>query len=731
MAHNPYNSDNARPQEQGACRHDAARGRTQQNLDGVRRALAQALRGRGVVFDDVKPQPGADSADTTDAAGDEAADLTPEEAAAAAAAREEARKRSALQQDMAQRILAETRTSLMMAMRYLDMAFWKMPLAADRFEFALATDGMRLYFSPANVIVRFRESSAELARDFLHTILHCVFRQPFETCREHPVLWSYACDMCVEMVAIEMAGKRFPSADDAERLDVAKRVRAATSALTPAQIYRLMVRLRTADAEELSREEDQLARLLRESEPLFVRDSHDYWDLRRPDEPDSSDDDGDEEGKDPTQENDDSGVGSTSESGEDPADEQGGDADSDNGEGGQGNQGGNGDDLDADRDSDENGAEDPASEDADQSDESSSGRDAAGGQGEQGDVPDSPHAQSAGDQGGDQPDGDNAADEGAAPDSDSDNAKPGAADRPAEGNRPNNQSQQDVRQGAAQQKQANPRADGGPQQPQAQQQNQPFEQASLDNLNPQQAQADWEAISKQIQADLQTMSQQRGDGAGDLMANLQLVNRSRVNYADFLRQFARMGEDMRLNDDEFDYVYYTYGLSRYGNMPLIEPLEYKESNRVREFVIALDTSGSCSGDLVRSFVTRTYEILKSSEEFGTQVNIHIIQCDATIQKDTVITSVDDFTRYLDSFEVLGFGGTDFRPVFAYVDDLVRTGEFEDLRGLVYFTDGAGIYPDSPPGYDVAFVFVDEAGQQRRVPPWAMRVVMDEDSIRQL
>ena len=113
------------------------------------------------------------------------------------------------------------------------------------------------------------------------------------------------------------------------------------------------------------------------------------------------------------------------------------------------------------------------------------------------------------------------------------------------------------------------------------------------------------------------------------------------------------------------------------------------------------------------------------------MNIHVVQCDADIQKDTVITSVDDFARCLEDFEVAGFGGTDFRPVFAYVDDLLRQGEFEDLRGLIYFTDGAGVCPDAPPDYDVAFVFVDESGEKRRVPPWAMRVVMDEENIRQL
>ena len=47
---------------------------------------------------------------------------------------------------------------------------------------------------------------------------------------------------------------------------------------------------------------------------------------------------------------------------------------------------------------------------------------------------------------------------------------------------------------------------------------------------------------------------------------------------------------MRLDPDEFDYVYYTYGLKLYRNMPLIKPLEYREVKRIQEFVIAIDTS---------------------------------------------------------------------------------------------------------------------------------------------
>lgn len=56
-----------------------------------------------------------------------------------------------------------------------------------------------------------------------------------------------------------------------------------------------------------------------------------------------------------------------------------------------------------------------------------------------------------------------------------------------------------------------------------------------------------------------------------------------------------MNEDMQVNDDEFDYIYYTYGLAAYGNMPLVEPLEYKDAKKIKEFVIAIDTSASCRG----------------------------------------------------------------------------------------------------------------------------------------
>ena len=73
------------------------------------------------------------------------------------------------------------------------------------------------------------------------------------------------------------------------------------------------------------------------------------------------------------------------------------------------------------------------------------------------------------------------------------------------------------------------------------------------------------------------------------MRNLKEALREKYDYGAFLKRFAVLGEEMHINDEEFDYVYYTYGLQLYGNLPLVEPLEYRENKRIREFVIAIDT----------------------------------------------------------------------------------------------------------------------------------------------
>lgn len=244
----------------------------------------------------------------------------------------------------------------------------------------------------------------------------------------------------------------------------------------------------------------------------------------------------------------------------------------------------------------------------------------------------------------------------------------------------------------------------------------------------QQLENTWKDISEHMQIDLETFSKEQGDKAGGLVQNLREVNREKYNYEAFLRRFAVRGEVMKVDMDEFDYIFYTYGLKLYGNVPLIEPLEYKEVKRIKEFVIAIDTSGSTSGELVQTFLQKTYNILKSEESFFSKINIHIIQCDTVIQEDKKITNQDEFDQYIKQMKIRGLGGTDFRPVFDYVDKLNKEKEFQNLKGLIYFTDGWGDFPNNAPQYDTAFVFVDDGFNNYDVPSWAMKLVLQREEI---
>lgn len=239
---------------------------------------------------------------------------------------------------------------------------------------------------------------------------------------------------------------------------------------------------------------------------------------------------------------------------------------------------------------------------------------------------------------------------------------------------------------------------------------------------------DWKNISERMQVDMETMSKSQGCKAGGLLQGLQELNREKYDYTAFLKKFAVIGEAMKVNDDEFDYIFYTYGLKLYKNMPLIEPLEYKEVKRIREFVIAIDTSGSVSGKLVQTFLNKTYNILQETESFFSHINLHIIQCDSEIQEHTKITTRDEFDEYIKSMQIKGLGGTDFRPVFETVNRLVAKKEFSNLKGLIYFTDGYGTFPERKPNYETAFVFIRDEYYEPEVPAWAIKLVLEKDEI---
>lgn len=244
----------------------------------------------------------------------------------------------------------------------------------------------------------------------------------------------------------------------------------------------------------------------------------------------------------------------------------------------------------------------------------------------------------------------------------------------------------------------------------------------------------WQFAAQSIAASMkhQHASPQSGWGRNlsGLFANLRVAPRSYKKPAldEFLRSFATFEETPRPSSDEFDYALYTYGFALYGDTPIIEPLETRDEKRIREFVIGIDVSGSVWGPTVTRFAQIVQDVLCNEGLFSSAPRIRIIQCDTQIVAEDAIDAPEHMRKWIESLRIHGGGGTDLRPVFQRVDELVERNEIGDLNGVICLTDGYANFPKCATPYKTAFVLTPD-GAQNLVPPWAMTFMLDDDDFR--
>ncbi len=235
----------------------------------------------------------------------------------------------------------------------------------------------------------------------------------------------------------------------------------------------------------------------------------------------------------------------------------------------------------------------------------------------------------------------------------------------------------------------------------------------------------WDREGRRLQTEIETIGKKAGDKLGKLSWILQFQNTKRRSYKEFLKQFKILREESGIDLDSFDYGMYSFGLEHYGDMPLIEENEFREVKKVRELVIAIDTSASCKDEMVQIFLDETASMLLDEDSFFQKIRIVIMECDDQVQRIEVINSREDMDRYRDAVHIEGGFGTDFRPVFEKTGELKREHFFENLGGLIYFTDGYGVYPEKPTDYDTAFVFIEDSDyEDENVPDWALRLYLN-------
>lgn len=238
----------------------------------------------------------------------------------------------------------------------------------------------------------------------------------------------------------------------------------------------------------------------------------------------------------------------------------------------------------------------------------------------------------------------------------------------------------------------------------------------------------WKDTAERLQTELTTFGAEASDETGSLAWVLAAQYRQETDFRDFLEKLTVLREVTHVDPDSFDYGYYNYGMEVYGNMPLIEENEFREERRISDLVIAIDTSASTGQGQVQRFLDETAAILRRRTNFFQRIRVHLILCDDRVQEDIVLTKPEEIEDYAAHFEMKGGYGTDFRPVFQYVEELRAQGALPELRGLMYFTDGHGPYPTKPTDYQTAFVFDPWADiDDQSAPDWSLKLYLKDSA----
>lgn len=218
----------------------------------------------------------------------------------------------------------------------------------------------------------------------------------------------------------------------------------------------------------------------------------------------------------------------------------------------------------------------------------------------------------------------------------------------------------------------------------------------------------------------------RGYGSGSLGVSCyyEAAEENHRSYREFLEQYLAREEVCREDDSEIDYIWYTYGMERWGNIGVVESPEVTEQPALKQIAIAIDTSGSCQGEPVRLFLRETANILKSYENM--ELDILVFQADSKICRADRIADLDGLERYLAEGRIDGGGGTDFIPVIRRLEELNRSGREAPFKLLIYLSDGMGRFPEHKPEFDVAFALVECGGFKPELPEWVIPLYLTGD-----
>ena len=194
---------------------------------------------------------------------------------------------------------------------------------------------------------------------------------------------------------------------------------------------------------------------------------------------------------------------------------------------------------------------------------------------------------------------------------------------------------------------------------------------------------EWDkALEQAIQIDRAQSEKAHGTVPGNLLSMVRDMHKHQIDWRTLLRRFML---DWARNDYSW-----SQPNRRHVHRGVYLPAARQES--MDEIVFAVDTSGSMDYDEL----SRVWTEIRSAAEEIMPEKVTVIQGDERVQ-DVQVYGAGDLPREI---TVKGRGGTDFRPVFEYMD---KHRFAQRPAVLIYMTDLMGYYPETDPGFPVLWL----------------------------
>jgi len=166
----------------------------------------------------------------------------------------------------------------------------------------------------------------------------------------------------------------------------------------------------------------------------------------------------------------------------------------------------------------------------------------------------------------------------------------------------------------------------------------------------------------------------------------------------------RLAEKVKSNDVDWRFELYNavnrHMRNNYAFMPPNKKHIYRGfalpslTSDTLSLCVAIDTSGSIDDALLGAFMEEFKNIMQNFPA----IKIELIVADAKVHAHYTFQGGEKI-----DFPLKGGGGTDYRPVFDYIEAKLPMNTM-----LLYFTDGDGWFPKYPPNYEVLWALSRKA-----------------------